>query len=369
MDPIAQAVTTAGSKAVTQGTAGFLKRVAGPAAEEFGFLLQDKVRLYRFKNQLRMLEKAEKWTAAMGKPASAVPLRLLVPLLEGAALEDEPPLADMWAALLARAATSEGKQAVLPSFPTILRQLSPADAAMLDALARWRPDPLGRDQWGPEVDLLSTLSGLEDRSEVELVLDNLSGLGLIERRPSFFSVIGDDGKKKEMMTTKRAYRLTTLGRHFVVSCSAPDTPPSSQPYVAPAEAVRDEEGPKQPANLQLPPGLSLPEPELLPSRETDTHHVVLLTLGPDVEEIWGAIRRVPAEPDDDVWKRIAESTQHFFSVKNLKPGEPATLQIPKPLPREFTVYQIEPRKLDEESGLIVAGPIWRGVLRSEGTTE
>ena len=83
----------------------FLAKLAGPAAEEVGLLLQDQVRLYRLQNQLRILSKAEKMLHDAKIEPSQVPLRTLVPILEGASLEDDDYLATKWAGLLASAAS------------------------------------------------------------------------------------------------------------------------------------------------------------------------------------------------------------------------------------------------------------------------
>jgi Abortive infection alpha len=121
---------------VTKTSRAFLEKVAGPAAEELGLLLQDKVRLYRFKNQVKMLDKARAILKEAGISPSVVPLRSLLPILEGAALEDNEYLADKWAALLANAAADETGGNSHPSFPHILSELSPNDARFLDLLAK-----------------------------------------------------------------------------------------------------------------------------------------------------------------------------------------------------------------------------------------
>jgi hypothetical protein len=82
----------------------FLEKIAGPASEEIGLLLQDKVKLYRFKNWYKILGKAKKYLEERKIEPKAIPLRTLLPLLEGASLEDDDYLADKWAALISNAA-------------------------------------------------------------------------------------------------------------------------------------------------------------------------------------------------------------------------------------------------------------------------
>lgn len=61
----------------------FLEKIAGPASEEIGLLLQDKVKLYRFKNWYKILGKAKKYLEERKIEPKAIPLRTLLPLLEG----------------------------------------------------------------------------------------------------------------------------------------------------------------------------------------------------------------------------------------------------------------------------------------------
>jgi abortive infection alpha-like protein len=65
-----------------------------------------------------------------------VGLKVLHPIMLGAALEDEDSMTDRWAALLANASAGEDAQApVSPAFPKILADLGPPEAAILDRLA------------------------------------------------------------------------------------------------------------------------------------------------------------------------------------------------------------------------------------------
>src|SRR4051794_39873173 len=93
----------------------FLAKLTGPVAEELGAILQDRVRVYRFKNQLSMLGKAQEMLLQAHVKPESVPLRLLLPLLDGASLEDEENLSTKWAALLANSAHLELRRVMHPS--------------------------------------------------------------------------------------------------------------------------------------------------------------------------------------------------------------------------------------------------------------
>ncbi|MDD5140460.1 MAG: Abi-alpha family protein [Verrucomicrobiales bacterium] len=123
-------------KQASKEIVAFLSKLAGPAATEVGLLLQDEVRLWRLKNQVRILGKAQQILNEAGLQPSAVPLRTLLPLLEGAALEDDPILIDKWACLLANAGSQSIIISAHPAFPRILSEITPEEAFFLDRLSQ-----------------------------------------------------------------------------------------------------------------------------------------------------------------------------------------------------------------------------------------
>ena len=112
----------------------FLEKLAGPAAEEIGLMIQDQVKFYRFKNQLKILNKAKLLLDKNKIEPKTIPLRTLIPLLEGASLEDNDYLADKWAALISNAASGSLNKGNHPSYPKILMELSPIDAVLFDEI-------------------------------------------------------------------------------------------------------------------------------------------------------------------------------------------------------------------------------------------
>jgi hypothetical protein len=133
-EPISSALTKGGIEQGVSAAKGLLRKLSGPAFEELGLLLQDRARVYRLKNQLRMLSRVQDMLHKAGTEVHAVPLRTLLPLLEGAALEDAEGLSDKWAGLLASAASSVESDSTHPSFPRILSEMSPREALILDKL-------------------------------------------------------------------------------------------------------------------------------------------------------------------------------------------------------------------------------------------
>jgi len=107
------------------------KEIGGPVADEIGEYLAASVRPYTVVRQVEAVVKAQRMLQRRGLSTHSVPPRLLLPILEGASIEDEEDLHTKWSALLANAASSDK---VHPSYIEILKQLTPDDARLLDRL-------------------------------------------------------------------------------------------------------------------------------------------------------------------------------------------------------------------------------------------
>jgi hypothetical protein len=134
LDPTQLALAKKGVDLAEEAARGFLSRVLGSPLEEVGALLHDKVRARRFRNQVDMLVKARDMLDEAGISPKAMPLKVLVPLLDGVSLEDDPEMAKRWAALLANAADAKYRHASFPSFTSILSELSPVEAKIMDTV-------------------------------------------------------------------------------------------------------------------------------------------------------------------------------------------------------------------------------------------
>lgn len=106
-----------------------LHKLAGPMFDEFGAMLGDTVRVHRFKNLIKTFQETQRLLHDAGLQANAVPLRLLVPIIENSSIEDNDSLQELWAGLLATA--SQQTDSVSPSFVETLKQLTPDEARHL----------------------------------------------------------------------------------------------------------------------------------------------------------------------------------------------------------------------------------------------
>ncbi|MEY3297635.1 MAG: hypothetical protein RLZZ597_895 [Cyanobacteriota bacterium] len=120
------------ASSLTEPLKDFLGTLLGPAANEAGQLFGDKVRYLRWKNSLTIIERADNELRRRGIKPSTVPLKTLIPILEGASLESEDEnLQSKWANLLINA--TQGSS-VHPSYPKILSELVQSEARILDHL-------------------------------------------------------------------------------------------------------------------------------------------------------------------------------------------------------------------------------------------
>jgi hypothetical protein len=109
----------AGAESLLKPVADIIDKVAGPAAEEFGLALQDHVKAYRLRGQVRLWQRTREFLDEAGIDVHPVAPKLLLPIIDYGSVEDDAWLRDRWAALLANAAI--GQSDVLPAYPEILR--------------------------------------------------------------------------------------------------------------------------------------------------------------------------------------------------------------------------------------------------------
>jgi len=213
------AKTTGKAIDATQKFGGFISRyVAGPLEQGMG-IFEDKLKYMRWERQLRLMQRAEQLLRETGlnEPTRAIPLKLAVPLLEAASLEDDDYLQDLWARLLVNAANGNSQVSLQRAYIAILEQLTPFEAVILQMIYSLPYDQTRHD--GVVVGKLpaSVSIGKDDGNEdaltepsgeVKLALANLSRLGCIVIQKSW----GGGEIFKQV-------NPTLLGKSFVDACT------------------------------------------------------------------------------------------------------------------------------------------------------
>jgi hypothetical protein len=236
----------AGVEAALRPLNTLIEKLVGPAAEELGFTWQDSIKVFRFGRRLRLMQRVNDLCEAAGIDPKRVPLKLLLPIVENASVEEDDSLQDIWANLLANAADGHTNASeVLPSFSAILSALTARDVKFLDALyseevqTAWGSNQ--RDQLeesvlglnnllmyyakaklaqGTWIDLPTTADWEanyefeDDRRGLMLIVDVLAQHGLLRVTGSSFMVNAGP------IDTPH-YTLTYLGWAFVAACRPP----------------------------------------------------------------------------------------------------------------------------------------------------
>lgn len=133
-----QEVAKATEKAIgaAEKFGSFIARfVAGPLEQGVG-IFEDKLKYMRWERQLRLMARATELARQIGakQPFQPIPLKIAIPLLEAASLEDDDYLQDLWARLLVGAATRSGGATLTRAHVSILEQLSPFEASILQII-------------------------------------------------------------------------------------------------------------------------------------------------------------------------------------------------------------------------------------------
>ncbi|XOF33518.1 MAG: Abi-alpha family protein [Candidatus Electrothrix sp. YB6] len=213
-------------KILVDKTIAFLDRLLGPSVDEAGYLLADRIKFRRFRNQVKILQKSEELLESAGIEARQVPLQTLVPLIEKASLEEDPTLQEMWAQLIANAATSDARAGLHRLCVHILSSISPAEAKVLERVfglyREERPELLVRmRKWNkarPDIHAELIFFRPEElfehaevsRYDIDLLLDNFIRLNLLRWETP--EVEDDENVSPDFV------HLTELGLNVIKEC-------------------------------------------------------------------------------------------------------------------------------------------------------
>lgn len=111
-----------------------LRQLSARPLEELSELLADRVRAWRFRNQIAILEEAADYAEKSRLHLNQLPLKTLLPMLEGASSEEEPLLRTLWARLIVNASASAAPVSISSIASEMLKALSPNDARVLQTL-------------------------------------------------------------------------------------------------------------------------------------------------------------------------------------------------------------------------------------------
>jgi hypothetical protein len=192
-----QEIAKATAQAIAAGErfGAFVARfISGPLEQASG-IVEDRLKYFRWERQQRLIQRSEEFmhSLGMGGPTRAVPLKIAIPLLQGASLEDDDTLQDLWAKLLVNAADEDNPVTIQRMFIDILENIGPLEARILDAIYAIPFDDMKHR--GVETASLPRSAALLHKAEgykpkdpspdVELALANLARLGCLSPVKTF----------------------------------------------------------------------------------------------------------------------------------------------------------------------------------------
>lgn len=194
LKPGAEAVKIVTEGAVS-GLGAFLSRISLPAAEEYGLLLQDKVRRWRANNATNALAHAKKLmdSQVVTEPVGAHP-RLVNNIINESSWTDDDELQQLWAGLLVSACCKDGKDEGNKIFVELLSRLTLSQVRIAQyscARAEKVITPSGliaSKELKVSLTVAQDISGIHDIHQLDRELDHLRELGLLEHggfRPDF----------------------------------------------------------------------------------------------------------------------------------------------------------------------------------------
>jgi len=166
---------------------GFLSKYLGGSVEQAMGIVEDKLKYLRWERQIRLVDRANSFLSKRGlpQPSRKVPLQVAIPLIQGGSLEEDDWLQDRWAALLANAADAASQIEVRRAFISILEDLTPLDALLLEKIYSLSQVPnVEAEIWTTHLpdhvtEEKPNQENLRPPSYVEVSLGNLARLGLI----------------------------------------------------------------------------------------------------------------------------------------------------------------------------------------------
>lgn len=218
----AQEIAKATGKAIDAGQqfGRFIsKYLHGPLEQGIG-IFEDRLKYMRWERQVRLMPRADELLRTLGLPGPtrAIPMKLAIPLLQGASLEDDDSLQDMWARLLVNAANADSGVDLKRVYIDILERLTPLEALLLDVMYRLPFETTQhnkiRTDGLPEIAIAGVENDAtqaewkEPNEAVKLALISLAHVGLIAPARTWGG--------GELYS---AVNPTLLGKHFVAACT------------------------------------------------------------------------------------------------------------------------------------------------------
>jgi len=190
--------------------------VLSPPAKELGLLLKEQITYYRNRNAIATWVKMVEYCEKHNITQKNIPLKLLVPTLEYASLEEDNFLQDKWAILLGNLIDSE-QNIVSNIFPYLLSQISSDEFSYLKEIVEMH---LHNIKINPDLERKTVCFDACNLREFEIA--NLMRLGIIREKAIQEPIyVLSNTTRIAGGNAQQRYRkvLTELGILLILACS------------------------------------------------------------------------------------------------------------------------------------------------------
>jgi hypothetical protein len=197
--------------------------ISGPPRVIAG-MLEDHLKVIRFERLIRLEDRVSQFLAERGLdlPTRTISLKIGLPLLDNATLEEDDELQDVWARLLVNGGDAKSGVEIRRAFVSVLAEMTALDVRNLAAIEQVSPTDLNGASLGVWTSQLPDLAmpisrreaGVYDKSPSAEVLTSLSNL---ERLGCIYS--GNPFERMNGSSPLRAVGLTPFGQAFVQACT------------------------------------------------------------------------------------------------------------------------------------------------------
>jgi len=194
------------------------KYISGPLEQGIG-IFEDKLKYMRWERQLRLMQRVNELIRNSGSsaPSKPIPIKIAVPLLQAASMEDDDYLQDMWAKLLVNAADANSRIELKRIYIDIMERLTPFEAQILEKIYQLpfeqiqhngvRTDGLPSAAIAGQ-DKVNRADWQEPSPDIKIALISLAHLGCI-------SPVRTWGGGEVFSSVNP----TLLGKHFIEACT------------------------------------------------------------------------------------------------------------------------------------------------------
>jgi hypothetical protein len=199
---------------------GFIGDITGPPAKELGGLLADHMKYFRFKTQLKIIQKAKQIQNESDIQPQKVPLKMLARFLESCSWEEDENMQKKWSALLANAATLDEPAENYLTYVDLLNQLSPTQAKCLDIM--YNEEAFPARKYFRSLPSYQARNRLRDSlnisdKDLSILFDGLIRLNLIRPKFTYKDKKGKPSNPEIEMSYDET-SLTYLGQDLVKKC-------------------------------------------------------------------------------------------------------------------------------------------------------